>query len=77
MDTRGRDSPDTRGARLVLAGLGGLFVAIALWFGAANPGRDYAVSICALIGALFVGSARFAPDRWIRQAERAVRSLRQ
>ena len=52
-----------------LAGIGGVLVVIALWFGAAEPGRDYAVSICALAGALFIGIARFAPDRWIRRCE--------
>lgn len=69
MSTSGRDSPETRPARIVLAGIGSILVVIALWFGAADPGRDYAVSICALAGALFIGIARFAPDRWIRRCE--------
>ena len=69
MNTSGRDSPETRRTRLLLAGIGGVLVVIALWFGAAEPGRDYAVSICALAGALFIGIARFAPDRWIRRCE--------
>lgn len=69
MNTSGRDSPETRRTRLYLAGIGVVLVVIALWFGAADPGRDYAVSICALAGALFIGIARFAPDRWIRRCE--------
>jgi len=69
MKTQGRNSPETRGARKILAAIGGVLVAIALWFGAADPGRDYAVSICALLGAAFIGAARFAPDGWVKRCE--------
>jgi hypothetical protein len=69
MKTQGRDSPETRRARTFLAAIGGVLVAIALWFGAADPGRDYAVSICALLGGAFIWAARFAPDRWVKRCE--------
>lgn len=69
MRTERRNSPQTRRVRTFFAVLGGVLVAIALWFGAADPGRNYAVSICALLGAAFIWAARFAPDRWVKRCE--------
>jgi len=69
MSKREAEERPTRRARIFLAVLGGAFVAIALWFGAADPHLDYRVSACALIGAALIGIARFAPDRWVTRVE--------